>query len=256
MITRLRCLTLPAVFTVSFFAAAVLALQPVPARSGEFAGVVELFTSQGCSSCPPADAELARLADEGKVLALSYHVDYWNYLGWADTLSSPASSERQYGYARTLKRKNVYTPQAVINGLDHANGADRAAVASIVKKLSAVGAGLTVDVDVEKSQDGLTITVGKGAGKANIVAVYFDEATTVNIERGENAGRAITYRHSVREVETVGMWDGEAKVLKLPGSVLSARPGTGCAILLQVVGPDGSPGAILGAAMIDGRHSG
>lgn len=256
MVTNARSYTSPAALALPLLAALVLVFQPGTARGGDFAGVVELFTSQGCSSCPPADAELARLADEGKVLALSYHVDYWNYLGWADTLSSPASSERQYGYARTLKRKNVYTPQAVINGQDHANGSDRAAVSSIVKKLSAIGAGLTVDVDVSKSADGLTITVGPGAGKADIVAVYFDEANSVDIQRGENAGRAITYRHSVREVETVGMWNGDSQVLKLPASVLSARPGTGCAILLQVVGPDGSPGAILGAAMIDGDKTG
>jgi hypothetical protein len=114
------------------------------AEAGDLTGVVELFTSQGCSSCPPADAELAKMADKGDVLALSYHVDYWNYLGWADTLASKASTERQYGYARTLKRKNVYTPQAVINGRDHANGADPAAVNALINKLSAIDEGLNV----------------------------------------------------------------------------------------------------------------
>lgn len=219
--------------------------------AGGFKGVVELFTSQGCSSCPPADAELSRLIEQGDVLALSYHVDYWNYLGWSDTLSSRESTERQYGYARTLKRKNVYTPQAVINGQDHANGADRVAVGSILNWLSATGAGLTVDVTADRVSDGLNISVGKGRGKANIVAVYFDKANTVRIKRGENAGSTITYHNSVRAIETVGMWSGNVQNIKLPASVLSARPGTGCAILLQVVGKDGVPGAILGAAMIE-----
>jgi len=82
-------------------------------------GVVELFTSQGCSSCPPADATLGQLVAQGDVVALSYHVDYWNYLGWADTLSSKENTARQYGYAKTMGRSGVYTPQAVINGRDH-----------------------------------------------------------------------------------------------------------------------------------------
>jgi len=228
---------------------------PGLSQAGDLEGVVELFTSQGCSSCPPADAELARLVKEGDVLALSFHVDYWNYRGWADTLSSAASTERQYGYARTLRRKNVYTPQAVINGQDHVNGADGAAIAKVLDKLSAIGAGLTVDVSAHMDSEALSISVGPGNGKADIVAVYFDEMNTVEIKRGENAGRTVTYHHSVRDMETVGMWNGEAVNLKLPPTIFSAHPGRGCAILLQVVGKDGSPGRILGAAMIETDHS-
>jgi hypothetical protein len=228
----------------------------VAAQASDFAGVVELFTSQGCSSCPPADAELAKMADKGDVLALSYHVDYWNYLGWVDTLASKASTERQYGYAKTLKRKNVYTPQAVINGRDHANGADPAAVNALLGKLSAIGEGLIVSVEADLDEEGLTIAIGEGKGKADIVVVYFDDSNTVEITRGENAGSTIVYRHSVRDIETVGMWSGNAKTLTLPASVLSAKAGTGCAILLQVVGKDGAPGAILGAAMISSGETG
>jgi len=247
MTSRVRILA----FALPALTAAVCVGHTDAAQAGEFAGVVELFTSQGCSSCPPADAELARLVEQGDVLALSYHVDYWNYLGWADTLSSPASTERQYGYARTLGRKNVYTPQAVINGRDHISGADRAAIDRIVKSLAENGAGLTVELAASMDKDGLSISVGPGQGKADIVAIYFDDATQVEIERGENAGRTVTYRHSVREMETVGMWDGAAVKLKLPSSVMSAHPGRGCAILLQMVGPDGSPGRILGATLIE-----
>ncbi|OCW58969.1 DUF1223 domain-containing protein [Hoeflea olei] len=220
-------------------------------QAGELNGVVELFTSQGCASCPPADAELARLAKRDDVLALSYHVDYWNYLGWVDTLSSRANTERQYGYARTLKRNNVYTPQAVINGQDHANGAEGDTIAELLGRLAASGNGLTVPVSASRSPDGLSIAVGSGEGKANIVAVYFTDESTVKIERGENAGQTVTYHHAVEALETVGMWGGEAVTLKLPASVMSARPGRGCAILLQQVGHDGAPGRILGAALIE-----
>ena len=242
---RLMSLAVPAL------AAAICAAYPDEARADTLTGVVELFTSQGCSSCPPADAELARLVKQGDVLALSYHVDYWNYLGWADTLSSAANTERQYGYARSLKRKNVYTPQAVINGEDHTNGADRSAIASMLKTMASTGRGLTVEVSADMDPDGLTISVGPGEGKADIVAIYFDESNAVEIKRGENAGRTITYHHSVRDMETVGMWEGKAVTVKLPESVMSAHPGRGCAILLQVVGKDGAPGRILGAAMIE-----
>jgi len=220
------------------------------AQAGSLKGVVELFTSQGCSSCPPADAELAKLAEQDDVLALSYHVDYWNYLGWADTLSSALNTQRQYGYAKTLHRNGVYTPQAVINGQDHVNGADGNAVSTMLEKLSASGGGLSVDVSATMNADELRISVGAGEGKADIIAVYYDEATTVEIKRGENAGRGITYRHSVRDMETVGMWNGNKVNLKLPASVISAHPGRKCAILLQMVSPDGSPGRILGAAKI------
>ncbi|MDF1608191.1 DUF1223 domain-containing protein [Hoeflea sp. YIM 152468] len=240
---------------ISFLALALpvllAAAHPDPARANDLAGVVELFTSQGCSSCPPADAELSRLAETGEVLALSYHVDYWNYLGWADTLSSKANTDRQYGYAKSFRRNNVYTPQAVINGQDHANGADGAAVMAILTKLSSIGAGLSVEVNASMGADQLNISVGAGEGKADIVVVYFDEATTVQIKRGENAGQSITYRNSVRDMETVGMWEGKAMSLKLPPSVLSAHPGRGCAILLQIVGNNGTPGRILGAALIE-----
>ncbi|WP_420407818.1 DUF1223 domain-containing protein [Hoeflea sp.] len=227
---------------------------PATAAASDFKAVVELFTSQGCSSCPPADAELARLAEEGDVLALSYHVDYWNYRGWVDTLATRDSTERQYGYAETLKRKGVYTPQAVVNGVDHANGANPAAVQALIDKHAATGQGLSVEVEAAYDDAGVTISIGPGSGEASIVAVYFDDSNTVEIERGENAGSTITYRHSVREIETVGMWAGTAQTLKLPASVLSARNGTGCAILLQVVERDGDPGRILGAAMISGTQ--
>jgi len=242
--TLLLALALPVLTATTVLTA------PGVALAGDLKGVVELFTSQGCSSCPPADAELARLAEQDGVLALSYHVDYWNYLGWTDTLSSKASTDRQYGYAKTFRRGNVYTPQAVVNGQDHVNGADGAAIRTMLDTFSSNGGGLTVEVSARMNADELRISVGAGEGKADIVAVYFDDSSTVKIGRGENSGRTITYRHSVRDIETVGMWNGHEVNLKLPVSVISAHPGRRCAILLQEVGKDGSPGRILGATEI------
>lgn len=248
---------MPKLFTLL---ALTLSALVVPASAGDargpISGVVELFTSQGCSSCPPADATLAGLIEEGGVIALSYHVDYWNYLGWNDTLSDPAHTVRQKGYASTWKRRSVYTPQAVVNGRKHVNGADGAAIRELVSGMTANGKGLSVDVALALTGEGIKVDVGAGAGKADIVAVYFDETNTVAIERGENTGKTITYRHSVRSVETIGMWSGEAVTLTLPRSVLKAHEGRGCAILLQSVADDGAPSAIIGAAMIEPGVSG
>lgn len=225
-------------------------------HAGEIKGVVELFTSQGCASCPPADAALSDLIDAGNVLALSYHVDYWNYLGWEDTLSDPANTARQHAYAATWGRSSVYTPQAVVNGRDHTNGADREAVRSLISTMAESGKGLGVEVGLRVNGDGVEVNIGEGAGKADVVAVYFDEKSTVDIADGENTGRSITYRHSVRDMETIGMWEGEAMTLTLPKSVLSAHPGRGCAILLQSMSESGTPSAILGAAVVDAEDSG
>lgn len=211
-------------------------------------GVVELFTSQGCSSCPPADAVLGQLVGRGDLLALSYHVDYWNYLGWIDTLASKQNSGRQYGYAATMTRSNVYTPQAVLNGRVDVNGADRGAIEAGLQKLESAGQGLSVPVRASVNGKEMDISVGAGQGKGDVVIAYFKRKQTVPIGRGENAGKTITYLNSVTDVETVGMWKGEALQLKLPMSVMDVREYDGCAVLLQQTGPNGEPGPILGAA--------
>lgn len=141
-----------------------------------FKGVVELFTSQGCSSCPPADAALKKLIDDGDVVALAYHVDYWNYLGWTDTLATKENTERQYAYARMLGRSGVYTPQVVLNGRDHMNGSDLQAIKTRLTTMSASGGGLAVPVDASMGGEEISIRVGAGEGKANVVVVYFDRA--------------------------------------------------------------------------------
>ncbi|MBY3487577.1 DUF1223 domain-containing protein [Rhizobium laguerreae] len=236
-------------FLIPLIAGVVLS-GPLQAEDGTPKGVVELFTSQGCSSCPPADAAFRKLVNQGDVIALAYHIDYWNYLGWADTLSSKENTERQYGYAKTMGRSNVYTPQAIVNGRDHLAGADLNGINSKIDTYSSEGNGLTVPISAAMRGDELEIKIGAGQGKANVVMVYFDKEKTIDVEKGENSGKKISYLHSVTNVETVGMWDGKATSLTLPASVLQRPQLEGCAILLQSATADGDPAAILGATVV------
>ncbi|MBX4860642.1 thioredoxin family protein [Rhizobium sophorae] len=236
-------------FLIPLIAGVVLS-GPLQAEDGTPKGVVELFTSQGCSSCPPADAAFRKLVNQGDVIALAYHVDYWNYLGWADTLSSKENTERQYGYAKTMGRSNVYTPQAIVNGRGHLAGADLNGINNKIDTYSSEGNGLTVPISAAMRGDELEIKIGAGQGKANVVMVYFDKEKTIDVEKGENSGQKISYLHSVTNVETVGMWDGKATSLTLPASVLQRPQLEGCAILLQSATADGDPAAILGATVV------
>ena len=213
-------------------------------------GVVELFTSQGCSSCPPADAVLKELVQQGDVVALSYHVDYWNYLGWTDTLSSKANTERQYGYAQSLGRSGVYTPQAVINGRDHVKGTELGTINGTVDSLSAQGNGLVVPVRARMLGKEIEIEIGAGQGEAEVVVAYFTKRQEVEVAKGENAGKTMEYWHSVYDVQSVGMWNGRPLKLSLPGKFMGKWKKDGCAILLQRSGPGGEPAAIIGATVL------
>ena len=227
----------------------------VQADAGEVkkpAGVVELFTSQGCSSCPPADAILGELARQGDVVALAYHVDYWDYLGWQDTLATPDNTARQYEYAKSFGARSVYTPQAVINGRTHVKGSSRADISSTLGGFSKSGKGLTVDLKVMRAGNSVVIDAGEGADqqKGQIVLVYYDPARPVTIERGENSGTTVTYWNSVTGIQTAGVWHGAAQRYEFPASEIAKKGTGGCAVLLQSTGEDGLPGPILGAALI------
>lgn len=213
-------------------------------------GVVELFTSQGCSSCPPADATLGQLIAQGDVVALSYHVDYWNYLGWNDTLSSKENTERQYGYAKTLGRSGVYTPQAIINGRDHVKGKDLSAVNGKIGELDAAGKGLVVQVSAAMHGDKIEIEIGEGRGQADVVVAYFTQRQLVEVTKGENSGKTMDYWHAVYDVQSVGTWNGQRMKLTLPGKLMGKSKKDGCAILLQSSGPGGEPAAIMGATIL------
>ncbi len=235
-------------------AAAAVVVCAVPSFAGDIMkpkGVVELFTSQGCNSCPPADKVLAELADKGEVVALGYHVDYWDYLGWKDTLATPQNTERQYLYGKAFSKRSVYTPQAVINGRVHVNGAKREAVGAALSEMQRTGKGLSVDINVTQSADSIVIDtagVPDGKGNAHLVLVHFDPMKPVEIERGENMGQTIAYANPVTSVQTAGMWHGKAMRFELPRSEVNKKGG--CAILLQSVNKQGLPGPILGAAVV------
>ncbi|WP_027059373.1 DUF1223 domain-containing protein [Mesorhizobium loti] len=214
-------------------------------------GVVELFTSQGCSSCPPADAFFAELATREDIVALSYHVDYWDYLGWKDTLSRKENTERQYDYMRAFGSRSVYTPQAVLNGRVHVNGANRGEVDGALARMAKGGEGIRVPIKVSRTSDRVIIDAGdagSGPSDAHVVIVYFEQPQTVKIAQGENSGRKMTYWNAVTGIQTAGMWHGKAQRYELPMSEINKKGG--CAVLLQSVGKDGMPGPILGAAFI------
>jgi hypothetical protein len=234
------------------FAAPSMA-QP-PNAPGQEKAVLELFTSQGCSSCPPADALLAELGKRPDLVTLSYSVDYWNYLGWHDTLSSPANSERQREYARMRGDGKVYTPQMVVDGLTHVNGSNEAAIEMAMR--NAAERLQDVKVPVNMHAEGDTLVIGIGAASdtsdkrdATVWLAIAKELETVSITRGENRGKKLSYYHPVRELSPIGMWKGEAMTLKLPLKDLKTMGGDCLVALLQV--ENGGP--ILGVAQYDRR---
>ena len=172
--------------------------------------LVELFTSQGCSSCPPADAALGELARRPDVLALAYHVDYWDGLGWKDAYSSPQATRRQHDYARASGFQ-VYTPQLVVDGQRAVVGSNRDATALALQ--AARGAATSVSAALHRAGDQLTIQLGATKdpqGRGNVYLLSYQPSGTTDIERGENAGRRITYTNLVRSIRHVGDWRGEA----------------------------------------------
>ena len=239
------------VLASSAFAGAGQAAETGKPQADKPLGVVELFTSQGCSSCPPADALFAELAAKEDLVALAYHVDYWDYLGWQDTLSRKENTERQNDYMRAFGSRSVYTPQAVINGRVHVNGASRGEVDGALARMARGGEGMRVAIKVSKTSDRVMIDAGdagSGPSDAHVVIVYFDPPQTIKIGEGENTGRKMTYWNAVTGIQTAGMWHGKAQRYELPLSEISKKGGS--AVLLQSVGKDGLPGPILGAAFI------
>jgi hypothetical protein len=211
--------------------------------------VIELFTSQGCSSCPPADALLGRLAERPGLVALSYSVDYWDYLGWRDTLGTPANSERQRDYARARGDGRVYTPQIVVDGVAHVNGSDEAAIKAAVAAAEAKLAKFKVPVGMRADGDTLVIDIGAAPESsdrraATIWLAVAKEVEKIAITRGENRGRDLSYHHSVRELTPIGIWHGEAMTLRLPLKDLKTVGGECLFALLQVE----EAGPVLGAA--------
>ncbi|WP_210496514.1 DUF1223 domain-containing protein [Microvirga antarctica] len=225
-----------------------------PASAEPPRAVVELFTSQGCSSCPPADAVLADLARQPDIIALSFSVDYWDYLGWKDTLAHAAFTARQKAYAQSRSDRQVYTPQMIVNGTKPCIGSDRARVEASIKATSTGGGPLPVDMEISEANGTLTISVKDTPQTITRVAELWvlpvSRSQTVQIGRGENRGRTVSYANVVRGMTRVGEWRGGASRYQV--SLDAARgKGDGYVVLLQTV-DEATPGAILGAAKSKG----
>ena len=229
--------------------ASIAAFVSADARGGERLTVVELFTSQGCSSCPPADEYLGALSEREDVLPLSLHVDYWDYIGWKDPFADAAYTERQRQYQKHFNARYVYTPQMVIHGAYQAVGSKRGEVEERIKSARALPG---LDVGLAREAGGLAIRVGAAGGSgvaaesASVWLVAFDERHQTEVARGENKGRTIVNRNVVRRFDLVGTWNGGAVVLRAPDPAAGSSGGQGVAVLVQ----SQSDGKILGAARL------
>ncbi|QYO76797.1 DUF1223 domain-containing protein [Devosia salina] len=228
----------------------ILGLGLAGAASGESVrtgprAVVELFTSQGCSSCPPADALLTSLADRDDVVALAYHVDYWDYIGWEDTFGDKGFSDRQRAYAKSWGSSRIFTPQMVINGAEGVVGSRRDEVQDAV-----TSAQLPLAVTLAAEDDMLKLRVPADAAleDATIWLVRYLDRADVAIDKGENAGKSMVYTQVVVDRQVVGIWEADAGAeIKLPLDQFQNEDNGGLAVLVQQE-RNGLPGPILGAA--------
>lgn len=230
----------------------LLCLSPARAEpAGESPVVVELFTSQGCSSCPPADAHLSELARKPGVLALSMHVDYWNGLGWKDPYSRADVTQRQRDYARGLGGHYVYTPQMVVMGRADAIGTKRAEVARLIARARAdMAAAPRIDIRRD-GRDKLSVRIGAQSftGRATVWLLSFDSRHSTRVAAGENGGRMLDYSNVVRGIRAIGSWTGAAEELTADIAEELSDGYENCAVIVQTSGT----GAIVAAASMSMR---
>ncbi|MEQ8666871.1 MAG: DUF1223 domain-containing protein [Rhodospirillales bacterium] len=234
-------------------AATGLILPFAPARaetvkSGSELKVIELFTSEGCWSCPPAEAKLREVADDPDILALAYHVDYWDYIGWKDPYADPAFTQRQRTYALHLRSRTVYTPQMVFQGAFHAPGSRPG---EMRRELGRVDQMERITVGLERPRRHelvVSLPAHENAPTSTVLLVTYDRERTTDVLRGENAGKRLTHRNVVTSLSEIGTWRGQAADLNVTIAEERALPDTGCAILVQ-----SDSGRIIGAAAIDMR---
>jgi len=227
------------------------------ASAGEPRALLELFTSQGCSSCPPADKLLGELAADSSLVVLSVPIDYWDYLGWKDTLANPAHSARQRAYARARGDRQVYTPQIVVNGSTHVLGSDHAAVERAITQSDRNAAIMSVPVLI--SVGGSNLNVKVAAGKEHVGGEVWLcpllRSMPIEIGRGENRGRTVTYHNVVRSWLKLGDFTGTDIAWNVPLTEIMSEEIDGAAVMVQQ-GAHDKPGIILGAAFAPlGRHT-
>jgi hypothetical protein len=200
--------------SASLFALALIAPPAAFAADASHPTVVELFQSQGCSSCPPAAANVRAISDRPDVLALAFEVDYWDRLGWKDTFSSPSWTARQYAYARAMGRDGVYTPQIVVNGRVEGDGLEADGLVALMREGDRGGVG----PDVAFHGDAVSVGAGSAPARGADVwlARYDPRVVEVEVRRGENAGRTLPHKDVVREMVLLGRWDGRQASFPAP----------------------------------------
>ncbi len=242
-LTHLRAGCLAALGALLFWQCAMAGeTQPQPI-------LVELYTSQGCSSCPPADVILGQVKGREDVVALSFNVDYWDYIGWRDTLAKRENTLRQQAYEKVLASHRVYTPQVVIDGALDVVGNQRKDVLDAIVRRTGEVAGKRAAIMLAQKGDTVEVRIGALAGVKQPATVWLAHtlsARTVNIAKGENSGRVITYHNVVRDFSAVGKWTGEAMTLELPARSTPGENTDGVAVWVQT----GNPGPVLGAAQL------
>lgn len=240
-------------FRLALIVIATVFAKPVQAQTAVLPSppVLELFTSQGCSSCPAADALFKGYASRRDLVALSMPVDYWDYLGWKDTLANPKCSKRQRAYAKGRGDGQVYTPQMVINGRAHVNGAAKGEIEAALKASRGQPAGAAIKAFVA---DGL-ITIDLAAAPlkpvdATVWIAVVQAEALVEVRAGENRGRNLTYYNVVRDLVPVGMWNGSPASFRQQVATLSANVGDQHAVMVQ----NGIGGPIVAAAWVEPQH--
>lgn len=244
---------------IVFAAAAICtaSMTPLPASAGEPRAVIELFTSQGCSSCPAADKVLGELSRDPTLVTLSLPVDYWDYLGWKDTLALHGHSNRERAYADTRGDREVYTPQVVVNGIVHVLGSDKAAIEQAIAQTRQSAAPLTLPVTIAVADGKVSVNVPAANGENASAEVWLCPITgkaQVAIERGENRGHTLAYTNVVRRWVKLGDWSGKAETFSVPVAELadadfSLRDIDRVAVIVQS-GVAAKPSLMLGAATV------
>jgi hypothetical protein len=236
------------------YAAAVVCATSVnvpPALSEDTRAVLELFTSQGCSSCPPADQLLGELASDPSLVSLSLPIDYWDYLGWKDTLANPRHAARQRAYSGVRGDREVYTPQMVVNGSVHALGSSKSAIEKAIAKSRQNPATLSLPVKASFVADGLSVLLperGSFRGPAEIWIAGVARSVSVPIQRGENRGKTITYHNVARRWLRVGPWQGKGDSLTIPVRDFAGE-GVDSAVVFVQTGTVEKPASVLGVAL-------
>jgi hypothetical protein len=196
--------------------------------------VVELFTSQGCSSCPPADALLGELAQRPDIVALAFHVDYWDYIGWKDPFATRATTERQRAYARVLKQRYVYTPEMVVEGTGHDTGRERAGIERLLAQAQRRSSKRATPELSRSSSGALTVKLAAfplEGQPADVTLAIYDRRHSTPVASGENQGRMLENFNIVRRLEALSRWDGSAASWTIEDAGL--KPGLGAAVIVQ-----------------------